>query len=312
MLTEGDLPLWDDLNRRSPQRSVFCSSWWLRASCGSPQVLGLFERGRLVAGMPLYFERKFGIKICRMPKLTPVWGVVIEPFMQSGTNAAAREFDIARQFAGYVSTIRIFEQKFHPAQQNWLPFYWNGLVQTSRITYVIENPRDCDQMWMNLSQSTRSAIRKAKGLGLTVLTGTVDDVWEMVKATFQLHGKAVGYTREYLDRLNRAAVERNQGANLAVRDKAGNLMAAAFMVWDSERAYGLVSGANAKGRNLGASSLLEWEMIKASAQFARVFDLEGSMLEGVERFYRNFGGKRIAYNWVMSFPVWLYMHLKKR
>lgn len=312
MLTEQDLPLWDDLTRRSPQRSVFCSSWWLRASCGTPQVLGLFERGCLVAGMPLYFERKFGIRICTMPKLTPAWGVVIEPFMHCGTTAAAREFDILRLFAGYVSKIRFFEQTFHYAQQNWLPFYWKGLIQTSRTTYVIENPRDCDQMWMKLSQSTRRAIRKAGRLGLSVTVGTVDDVWEMVNVTFQRHGKAISYTREYLDRLCRAAIERNQGAILAVRDNAGNLLTAGFVVWDSERAYGLVSGANAEGRHMGAPSLLQWETIKLSAQHARVFDFEGSMLEGVERFYRNFGGKRIAYNWIMSSPIWWYVHLKNR
>jgi hypothetical protein len=310
MLRENELPLWDDLAARSPQGSIFCSSWWLRAACGTQQVLGLFEGGRLVAGMPLYYERRFGIRICTMPKLTPAWGVVMEPYTGKAITANSREFTILRFFADYASGMRFFDQRFHIAQQNWLPFYWKGLVHTSRVTYIIDTLNDCSAVWANMDDCTRRCIRKAERLGIRVTPGSVDDVWEMVSESFRRQGRKVSYTREYLGRLLEAAIEHNQGMNFAARDSAGRLHAAGFLVWDSTRAYSLVCGANSEGRASGASSLLMWHMIQFSSERAQVFDLEGSMLQGVERFMRGFGGQRITYNWVMTFPVWLYVYLR--
>lgn len=42
-------------------------------------------------------------------------------------------------------------------------------------------------------------------------------------------------------------------------------------------------------RNSGATSLLMWEAIKFASTVSKKFDLEGSMLEPVERFFRGFG-----------------------
>src|SRR5215468_294246 len=77
-LEPSEYPLWDALVDVSPQGSVFGRSWWL-STVGDVRVLACFSGGQVVAGIPLYFERHFGISVCTMPKLTHTWGIVMRP-----------------------------------------------------------------------------------------------------------------------------------------------------------------------------------------------------------------------------------------
>ena len=53
---------WDALVAVSPQGSLFSKSWWLEAIGGEIRILGYYESGRLIAGIPLYFERRMGVR----------------------------------------------------------------------------------------------------------------------------------------------------------------------------------------------------------------------------------------------------------
>src|SRR6478672_9716953 len=104
-LEDGEYPLWDALVDASPQGSVFCRSWWLRA-LGDIRLLACFAGSELIAGIPLYFERHFGIPVCTMPKLTQTWGVVMRPPEGKSVVAAAQETKILRTFAAQLSRYR--------------------------------------------------------------------------------------------------------------------------------------------------------------------------------------------------------------
>src|ERR1700732_1209677 len=52
---------WDRLVEVSHQGSIFCRSWWLKAVEDQVCVLGYFEKDRLVAGIPLHFEKILGM-----------------------------------------------------------------------------------------------------------------------------------------------------------------------------------------------------------------------------------------------------------
>src|SRR5437868_15450209 len=89
----SEYPLWDALVDVSPQGSVFCRSWWLRA-VGNVRVLACFSGKQIVAGIPLYFERHFGIPVCTMPKLTQTWGIIMRPLEGKAVAAATQEIKI--------------------------------------------------------------------------------------------------------------------------------------------------------------------------------------------------------------------------
>src|SRR5215471_21852385 len=109
-----EYPLWDALVDVSPQGSVFCQSWWLEA-VGNVRVLACFSGDEVVAGIPLWQEKRFGIRVCMMPKLTQTWGVVMRPFEGKPVTVAARETRLLRAFAAQLSRETLFFQAFHPS-----------------------------------------------------------------------------------------------------------------------------------------------------------------------------------------------------
>ena len=96
-------------------------------------------------------------------------------------------------------------------------------------------------------------------------------------------------------RLIEVSREKQQGDLWGAYDAAGQLHAAAFVVWQDQSAYYIAGGGNTALRNSGAHSLVLWEAIRYVAEFADRFDFEGSMLPGVERFFREFGARQIPY-----------------
>ncbi len=304
-LTDNELPVWDALVDVSPQGSLFCKSWWLKAISDEIRVLGYFESGRLIAGIPLYFERRMGLKVCCMPKLTQTWGVVVEPLPGKRASATARETRILETFAQRLAQVPLFVQAYHPECQNWLPFYWNGFTQTTHYTYVLDELESLDQVWSGLEQNQRTRIRKARKLGVTVKTCGPGVVYEASLKSFGRQGKRHPYSLDYLRRLYSAARKNDAGECFAAVDEEGNVHDAVFFVWDCKRGYYLAGGGDPSLRDSGGGSLLVWELLQYAAPRTRVFDFEGSMIRSIESYFRSFGSRRVAYSRVVKLPRWL-------
>jgi lipid II:glycine glycyltransferase (peptidoglycan interpeptide bridge formation enzyme) len=99
-----------------------------------------------------------------------------------------------------------------------------------------------------------------------------------------------------------AAQEQNSGECLAAIDPEGKVHGASFYVWDSQTTSALILGINSELRTSGAASLLHWSMMQSAAQKSKVYDFCGSVVEGIERFVRSFGGTRVPYHQISRFP----------
>jgi CelD/BcsL family acetyltransferase involved in cellulose biosynthesis len=296
---------WDALVESSPQGSVFCHSWWLKATDPACQVLGYFEGGRLVAGIPLHYEKRFGFELCCMVPPTPRLGVVMEPATGKRVTAAARETELLKIFAQRLAKERIFIQAFHPSLQNWLPFYWSGFRQTSRFTYILEDLQDSNRMWKEMKDSCRRDIHKAMKCGVTISECDPGTVLEVIAKTFARQGKKPPYRADFFQGLCEAAAKNNAGQCFAAVDQSGRVHAAAALVWDRARAYYLVGGGDASLRESGAGYLLLWHMIEFSATRSAIFDFEGSMIQPIEHFFRTFGAAQQMYSYITKFPRWM-------
>src|SRR5258707_3756322 len=113
-LSAEEYQQWDELVEASPQGSLFCRSWWLKVVAPDARVLGHFDRGRLIAGIPLFFKKRLGIKFCTMPKLTHTWGVVIERVEGKRVRQLTRQMEILTIFARHRTGQDVFLQRFHP------------------------------------------------------------------------------------------------------------------------------------------------------------------------------------------------------
>jgi hypothetical protein len=74
------------------------------------------------------------------------------------------------------------------------------------------------------------------------------------------------------------------------------LVACSFCVHDANAAYYLLGGHSAKDGHNGAGTMAMWESIlHAKRMGLSGFDFEGSMIPGIERYFRGFGGRLAPY-----------------
>lgn len=305
-LREDELASWEELVARSPQGTLFCRSWWLRAACGPDfRILAYFDGGNIVAGIPLYFKRRWPLRVCTMPPLTPSLGPVLEPLEGRRVARLSRENDLLKIIASRVAEQRVFCQSFHYTLQNWLPFRWAGFRQTSRVTYVLEDLSDVEALWGQLRRNIRKEIKKATRQGIRVVPTTPETVFAQVRKTFARQNLRLPFTEEYYLRIAKAAQVNGAGQFFAAIDPEERVHSALLIVWDSKSAYSLAGAADPELRTSGATSLLTWELIKLSAARTQVFDFEGSSIEKIERLFRAFGGTQRFMNRVYKMPPWL-------
>ena len=97
--------------------------------------------------------------------------------------------------------------------------------------------------------------------------------------------------------------------------KNNELLGMVFCIYDHRACYYLLGGVNKKAGIQGINNLLVQKSIeKAKELNCEVFDFEGSMLKGVEKFFRSFGPELFPYFTVnkASLPLELLLKFKKR
>jgi hypothetical protein len=277
---------------------LFSRDWWLDAVCGPDNwtVMIVAGKGGVQATLPLYVPVKD--KTVVMPPYTQTMGVWYAP--ESADTKYTSTLD-NRQAACVMlvdglKKYRCFQQNFHHAFTDWLPFYWRGFSQTTRYTYILHDLYDTDQLWEAMSQGTRRNIKKAREQNLLVRRGiSIEEFLRVQAKTFERQGLELPVPPHIFRRLVDACQRREQGDLWGVYDEQGRLHAGIFVAWQRTAAYYLAGGGDPELRESGAHSLAMWEAIQYVSDKADVFDFEGSMLPGVERFFREFGGIQTPY-----------------
>jgi hypothetical protein len=123
-------------------------------------VLAYFRGGHLIARIPLYFERRLGVMLCRMPKLVHTWGIVMEPLEGKRATMISREMEILTVFGEELANQTCFVQAFRPTLTNRLPFYWKDFRQQTRFGYVFEDVTTLERIWEHMECNVRRHIRK--------------------------------------------------------------------------------------------------------------------------------------------------------
>lgn len=278
---------------REKEVPVFSQAWWLDAVCGEENWnVILVENGEeIIASFPYYItQKKFGLKYIGMPVLTQKLGPYIKyPKGQKSTSRLSYEKEIMQEIINKLPLYDFFSVNFDYKYTNWLPFYWKGFIQTTRYTYVIDDISDSEIVFNNFEHSKRKNIKKANKEVQVLYDLSADDFYNNHRMTLQKQGKIISYPYETFKRIYDGAYKNGQGRVIYCKDTDGNIHAALLVVWDGYSAYDLISTIDPTYRNSGAATLLVFEIIKFLADKVKVFDFEGSMIEGVEESFRKFG-----------------------
>jgi hypothetical protein len=275
---------------------VFSRDWWLDAACGDDWDVLLEEKdNKVYAAMPLYVPCKY---IVSMPHYTQTMGIwfAAEAADTKYSSLLGHRQAICENFIEKLRSYKSYLQNFSHEFTDWLPFYWDGYSQMTRYTYILHGIKNFEKLWLDMSQHTRRNIKKAKEESIVVRHGvTADDFLEIQALTFKRQKKKNIQSDAVLRRLINAARKRGQGEIFGGYDDAGNLHAAAFIVWQKSSAYYIAGGGDPVLRSSGAHSLVMWDAIKHVSRYTDTFDFEGSMIRGVERFFREFGAVQTPY-----------------
>ncbi|MGI6436214.1 MAG: GNAT family N-acetyltransferase [Syntrophomonadaceae bacterium] len=281
---------------------IFSQDWWMDAVCGEGNwdVLIVEENGKIVASLPYYMRKKYGLNFIQQPDLTFTNGIWIK--YPPGQNTAKRLSYEKKVMNGIIHQIEAlkfdhFSQCFSPYITNWLPFYWAGYQQTTRYTQRIEDISDPDRLWKGFlnENNVRNNIRKAeKKLAIRCDLG-LDKLIEIKDMAFARQGLKSSYTYDFVSKVDAACVAHDARKMFFAEDAQGRIHAALYLVWDPDSAYYILGGQDPALRNSGANSLIIWEAIKFASTVTRVFDFEGSPVERIERFFRAFSPVQTPY-----------------
>jgi len=277
---------------------VFSQSWFLDAVCGEENWdVALVEKGnKVVASMPYYRKKKLVFNLITMPQHGQTMGVYIAyPKGQKYETKLSYERKMMDALINQLPKVDYFNQTMHYSVTNWLPFYWRGYKQTTNYTYVIEDLSDIEQVFKNFSNGKRKDIQKAETIVEIKRDISAEDFYANHKMTLEKQGAQISYTFEHFKGIYDGAYQHNSGGTFYAIDTEKNIHAAFLIIWDKQSAYNLITTIDPSFRSSGAAALLFKEVIRFSSTITNTFDFEGSMIESVEKSYRQFGAKQKAY-----------------
>ena len=287
---------WEQLVSASPQGSVFCRKWWMEAvQPGGYGLLGVRRGdGKLVAGQVVPFNSDRSRM--SMPRLTQTLGPLLT--LSDKTRYGDKltfEMDLLAELADALSklTLASFNAKY--TLTNWLPYMWKGYKQTTKYTYVIPDISDLAQVHENLTVKLKGKIEKAKKICHVEEIDDIADFYEINKKTFARQGMSIPYPLEFVRRLDDAAKAHQARLCLVAKDGEGRAHVAIYVVYDEKSAYLLMSGGDPELRKSEAKTLLVWEAIQRLSGKTKAFDFEGSCMQNIESWDREFSAIQMPY-----------------
>ena len=150
-----------------------------------------------------------------------------------------------------------------------------------------------DLVYNNFNKTVKKNIRSGQNKTVVETSDTIDDLFALLENTFSAQNRKFPHSKKLVEAIAEQSIKRNIGKILIAKDEAGNSHSGALIVYDEKTCYYLLGGTDIRFRSSGAQSLVLWEAIQHAATVSRSFDFEGSMVEGIENFIRQFGGDQV-------------------
>jgi hypothetical protein len=296
--------------RQTDSLPIFFYDWWLDAAAGSTGWNGLLlqEGSEIIALWTYAYKKKWGFQKIVMPPTTPYMGCWSPLPKELKTYAAlSLEFRILDTLLNALPPFDDYHQTFYPFALNWQPFFWRGFSQTTRYTYRLALTPDLNQIFDNFRPQTRTHIRKAARSHIVVADLEPALFYSLNQKTFEKQGLKIPYSISFFQQKDDALLKQKKRKIFFALNKAGQPVAALYLIWDAHAAYLHLMGSDPAQRGADAGDLLVWEAIQFAKTQLEVpyFDFEGSMLQSVCTFFRSFGASPVPYHQITKVNPWL-------
>jgi hypothetical protein len=289
-----DPDAWDRFVGASPQGSLYALHGYATAVRPDWEAWIVADQEGWQAVMPFCANRRWGLRSLPQPMFTQYWGVLFRPMPE----LALREQlylkrDILQLLIRQMEDFHLIVQNFSPRFDYGAPFHWAGFQLFQRYTYLLDLRPGTDALYAQLQSDLPRKIRRARQQ-MTVRPGSIEDLTALMEANQQagrdITGGAVSYDamRHMLGYLIRTGTG-------GILTASGREAALAYSHFGKQTLY-LMGAFDPEQSRSNGMSLLMWELIRqAVAHGSDQLDFEGSMIEGVEGFFRKFGAYPVPY-----------------
>ncbi|MBO8130229.1 MAG: hypothetical protein H0Z29_01780 [Candidatus Marinimicrobia bacterium] len=289
-----DILFSDEIQENLP---IFLKKWWLDVVASNRWHYIASRKNNLIVIWPILHEKKFFLKISRMPPFTQYLG----PYILKDKNMSisiSEEIEIYESLLKKISIYNVFKQRLNLGVKNLLPFIWQKFNTSVRYTYRIDTSQKMlGNIFKNMSATRRRKIKKGSEV-LVAEKGTVNEKFlQLIMRTFIRKHENIPDSIDLLTDIYKQSMKNDSGVIInAKKQNSDEIWGTAFFVQDKFALYYLIGAYDDKVDKEGlTSSFLIWEGIKLAKEKGLVFDFEGSVLKGVEYFFRSFGGELNPY-----------------
>lgn len=296
---------------------VFGSAAWLKIYEKDLRCVGIYKDEKQLVGGFFYIEtKKYGLRFIKLPPYTPHCGLFFnyEAKNKSSLNNFSKE--IISGMCDYISsrkaalTILAFPSTIVDLQ----PFIWNKYKVVPNYTYRIDLAQSMSAIISNFDSKHRNAINRAVKENVEVQVNALkaEELYRFFSHSLKAAGANV-YHKE-LGAIFSGFAEPGNSFSLAAK-KDNRLLGAIFCIYDKRCCYYLLGGVIKENGVQGVNNLLVQKGIERARELGcEVFDFEGSMLKGVEKFFRGFGPGLEPYFTInkASLPLEMALKFKKR
>lgn len=284
---------WNNFVDNSKQGSIFSKTWYLDALQASYEILVIEEKGKIIAGIVL---AKNEINTYANPMLDKYLGVIFESKEGSVQKIVSKEYKQMEQLISKLKDIKSFDYYFHPSFINWIPFSWGGFTQQTRYTYILNLSNSMEEIGSNFHTNTKRNIKNAIKHHIDIRKNIeFEEFYEIINKTFIRQGSKAPFKKEKIKKYIETLEKKGNFISFGAYTSDNRLISVSGLVYDDTTAYLLFNGIDIANQVRGANTLLVKETIKYFQGKCEIYDFEGSMLLGVEEFYRRFGGELTPY-----------------
>jgi hypothetical protein len=294
-----------------PMLPLFMQAGWMNALCGKNTegvqnwscVLACDEKDAIEGVLVFQIRKKWGFTTLSEPPLSPFCGIWLRP--KTFKKQHEHYHFVKKTLAALIEQLpkaHRYQFRFHYNLTDWQPFYWAGWQQTTRYTYVLNLIENAD-FFQNYNTNTQRNCRKADRI-FTYTLAAADDHTAFAKflkinqLTYKRQGLKPAFFNAQFEKADTYLSEQSACWLFFAKNTEGVVCAAMYVALDKNNstAYYLGGGATDFGRDNGAMHGLMHHILTYSQQQGfEKFDFEGSMLVGVEAFFRGFGGRLMSY-----------------
>jgi len=293
ILEEEHYDEWNSFVDSSPQGSIFSKTWYLNALQVEYEILVIKEKTDINAGIVL---AKNEINTYANPMLDKYLGVLFESKEGNRQKIVSKEYKYMGLFIEELKKIQSFDYYFHPSFDNWIPFSWGGFTQQTRYTYRLDLSNSIEEIESHFHTNTKRNIKNANKHHIDIRENIeFEEFYEIINKTFIRQGSKAPFNKEKIKRYIETLEAKGHFISFGAYTQDNRLISVSGVAHDSETAYLLFNGIDIENQVRGANTLLVHETIKYFQGKCKIYDFEGSMLFGVEEFYRRFGGELTPY-----------------